>query len=290
MNTNTFIALDFETMTAEHTSVCAAGIVQVVNGIVRMQYYTLVSPVKDDRTILNTFVHGITPEMTEGAPNFVFVHELLKNLTADGTPIVCHNKEFDLSCIKALEEYYELERIDTSNSICTLELTGLKLKMACSKYGIKMGQHHNALADALACAYVYLEYQGIAHLPEKPARPSNGSDVGKRFEYKKIDKQTLSIPNEDEIENKDTPFYRCNCVITGKFEQYPKREELAKTLRSLGADINTGISGATTIVVMGNGAGRSKMQEIEIRNDKGQGIRIIREEELIRLLKSAGIL
>lgn len=196
MNTNTFIALDLETMTAEHTSVCAAGIVQVVNGVVRMQYYTLVSPVKDDRTILNTFVHGITPEMTEGAPSFAFVHELLKNLTADGTPIVCHNKDFDLSCIKALEEYYELERIDASNCICTLELTGLKLKTACSKYNIKMGQHHNALADALACAYVYLEYQGIAHLPEKPAKPSNGRDIEKNLSIKKSANKLYLFPTK----------------------------------------------------------------------------------------------
>lgn len=57
-----------------------------------------------------------------------------------------------------------------------------------------------------------------------------------------------------------------------------------KHLQSLGADINTSISKKTNIVVIGDGAGPSKLRKIEELRESGCDIRIIYEPELIDIL------
>ena len=86
------------------------------------------------------------------------------------------------------------------------------------------------------------------------------------------------------MKNQDTVFFHANVVITGTFVAYPNRNELGKQIQALGADINTGISGKTTVVVMGQGAGPSKIKKIEEWQAKGHDIRIIYEEELKQIL------
>ena len=75
------------------------------------------------------------------------------------------------------------------------------------------------------------------------------------------------------------------CGFFCTFIAFPDRNELGKRLQSLGADINTAISGKTTVVVMGIGAGPSKIKKIEDWRSKGHDIRIIYEEELRQILK-----
>ena len=55
-------------------------------------------------------------------------------------------------------------------------------------------------------------------------------------------------------------------------------------LRSYGADINTSISSKTDIVIVGQGAGPSKMRKIEELREKGIDIRVIEEPELLQIL------
>ena len=279
----TFVAIDFETMTAEPTSVCAVGIVFVKNGYVETQYYTLVKPVFDIRKQLNTFVHGITPEMVEDGADFRTIYSMLCHLTKDGAPLVCHNRGADIRYINALEEHYDMYELNTDNNICTYELTGMNLKDACKQYNVEQYNHHDALADAQACAKLFLAMQDAKAEQKQYKKP------GDEFANRRVTHDTLSIPTEDEIVNKETVFYRSNCVITGTFDSFEQREELAKTLRSLGADINTAISGKTTLVVMGYGAGPKKIEQIEQRRAKGQDIRVMDEDDMLEILESVGL-
>lgn len=275
-----FVAVDFETMTAEPTSVCAAGLVLVIEGIVVQSMYTLVKLIPDNRQKLNTFVHGITPEMCERGMDFRDVWQLLAQWTKEGYPIVCHNRNADIRYLEALQDYYNLKGIDLKNNICTYELTGENLQSACEKYNVPFADHHNAHADAMACARVYLAATGYKKPKFENVEPWVGS------EKRKISKKTLSIPTDEEIKNKDTIFYRSNCVITGTFSRYEMRETLAGILRELGADINTAISGKTTLVCMGEGAGWKKIEKIEERIADGQQIKVVNEEELYKILDS----
>lgn len=280
MDIKNFVAVDFETMTAELTSACAVGLVKVINGHVQQQFYSLINPIPDGRDALNTAVHGITLDMVADAPTFKQLFPLLKSFIND-MPIVCHNKGVDINIMRRCMEHYALTGIDPNNNYCTFEMTGLSLSSCCKQYGITMGEHHNALNDAMACAKVFLACQGniVSTVFKGGIAAAMASAAAKKYERSTLD------PLADElVQNQDTPFFHAKVVITGTFSAYPNRNELGKHLQALGADMNTSISPRTNVVVMGQGAGPAKVKKIEDLRAKGHDIRIIYEEELKQIL------
>jgi NAD-dependent DNA ligase len=108
---------------------------------------------------------------------------------------------------------------------------------------------------------------------------SNGFGNDDFFQLKntKFDSKYL-IPRKDLAPNGHL-FYGKKVVITGGLESFPFREELAKLLWEVGADIDTAIGKYTDIAIVGNyNVGPKKMEKII-----EQGIRIIREKELIEI-------
>ena len=275
-----FLAIDFEPMTAELTSACAIGLVKVINGNIQQEFYSLINPIPDSREQNNTHVHGITPEMVADAPTFEQLFPTLKSFITD-LPIVCHNRGANINIMQRCMDHYGLAGIDTANNYCTFEMTGQSLTACCKQYGIPMGEHHNALEDALACAKVFLACQG-----DIVATTFKGglNEVMAAAAAKKFERATLDPIADDQVQNQDTPFFHAKVVITGTFAAYPDRNELGKMLQSLGADINTSISKKTNVVVMGQGAGPAKVKKIEALRAEGYDIRIIYEEELKQIL------
>ena len=283
--TTSFVAIDYETMTKDPASICAAGFVKVKDGVIHEQYYTLVKPVDDNRPDTFTYLHGISREMVASAPEYPVAHAKLREMLSDGSPFVCHWVGADVKFMQACREHYNLDDI-LGECIDTYELSGMSLKNACEYYGIDLCDHHDALCDARACAQLYLALQGYDTDKPKPAKKAPAYEA---YESRKVSRKTLSVPTEEEIVNKDTIFYKSNCVITGAFDAFDTREELADTLRSLGADINTGISGKTTIVIVGYDAGPKKLEKIKERQEKGQAIEVINEDRLLEILGSVGL-
>lgn len=109
-------------------------------------------------------VHGISPEMTEDAPTFDVVWRRL-HLFFARLPLVAHNKAFDERCIRAAFRVYGMDYPDYP-FFCTLIKARRTIpKAMCSSYslpalcdflGIPFYNHHNALADAEACAKIAL--------------------------------------------------------------------------------------------------------------------------------------
>jgi DNA polymerase-3 subunit epsilon len=64
------------------------------------------------------------------------------------------------------------------------------------------------------------------------------------------------------------------------------RDTAAKQVKDLGADIDTGVNKRTDFVIVGQGAGPSKLKKIEEFNSTGSSIKIINENQFIDLLKS----
>lgn len=280
MKTTNFVAIDFETMTSELTSACAIGMVKVINGHLQQSFYSLINPIPDDRTRDNIAVHGITHEMAADAPSFWDLYPTIKGFVKD-LPLACHNRGTDINVLSALMDFYCVDDINVKNNYCTYEITGLSLDDCCKKYGIPMGVHHNALDDAMACAKVFLACQGdiVATTFRGGIKAAMASAASKKFE-----RSTLDPLDDDLVLNQDTVFFHANVVITGTFAAYPNRNDLGKMIQALGADINTGISSKTTVVVMGQGAGPSKLKKIGEWQAKGHDIRIIYEEELKQIL------
>jgi DNA polymerase III subunit epsilon len=53
----------------------------------------------------------------------------------------------------------------------------------------------------------------------------------------------------------------------------------------MGADIDTGVNKRTNFVIVGQGAGPSKLKKIDELNDSGSNIKIIKEDEFLSMIK-----
>lgn len=274
-----FTAIDFETMTAERTSACAIGLVRVENDVIVQKFYSLIKPIPDDREKTNEFVHGITKDMVSNAPTW---EELWPTISKyiNRQSIVSHNHDFDIDVLDKICAYYgidfELERV-----VDTFSITHCSLPDACAIAGISLEDHHDALCDATACAKIMLKCMGVSwvdHHYEKVTKEGR-----KKRNLSHDVKQPLLV---EDVDNKDTPFFQQKVVITGVLDAYPMREDLANILKKYGADINSSISAKTNIVVVGRGAGPSKMNKIQLLRDKGIDIKVIEEPELLEIFEN----
>lgn len=165
MNT-TFVAIDFETATGYANSACAVGIVTVEKGIITDEYHALIRPPENEYWLQNTYIHGITPEMTESVPSFHVVYPEIKK-RIQGKTMVAHNEKFDRNVlIQTMQtyrlDYYELELARRWE--CTYRIykrLGYKptnLSACCYKENISLN-HHEALSDARGSAMLYLKFR-----------------------------------------------------------------------------------------------------------------------------------
>lgn len=158
-----FVAIDVETANQYPTSICAIGAVKVENGCITDRYYSLVQP--EPNWYLRHFsehIHGISHKDTDSAPNFITVWEDVDEFIGD-LPLVAHNKAFDERCIRAAFRAYDTDYPDYP-FYCTLQrarqvipramVGSYSLPYLCQFLGISFNNHHNALADAEACAKI----------------------------------------------------------------------------------------------------------------------------------------
>ena len=158
-----FAAIDFETANEQLSSVCSVGIVVVRNGSITDKFYSLIQPEPNYYTYSNSKIHGLTNEDTDNAEVFSKVWELVTPLI-EGLPIVAHNKGFDEACLKATFKTYQMDYPDYV-FYCTLAESRRQLKYlpnhqlhtVAEDCGFILENHHNALADAEACAEIALQ-------------------------------------------------------------------------------------------------------------------------------------
>jgi DNA polymerase III subunit epsilon len=279
-----FTAIDFETMTPARSSACAIGIVRVDKGIIMEKFYSLIKPVPDDYTHTNTFVNGISEEMVENAPTFAELWGIISRFFTHQT-VIAHNASFDIDVLEKTALAYSIPFPEIEMIGDTLEITHCGLDKSCEMAHIPLPEHHDALCDATACAEIFLIANRITikHLNKKSGPTIYGDGA------KDIDSETKRPLEADEVENKDTPFFQKKVVLTGNLESYPSREVISEMLKNVGADINGNISSKTNIVIVGQGAGPSKMKKISMLKEDGVDIRIIEEPELLEILDKYNI-
>ena len=158
-----FAALDFETANEQLSSVCSVGVVVVRNGKIIDRFYSLIQPEPNYYSYGNSMIHGLTAEDTDNAKVFSSVWENIEPLIK-GLPLVAHNKGFDESCLKAAFKTYQMDYPDYI-FYCTLaesrrqlkHLPNHQLHTVAEDCGYILTNHHNALADAEACAEIALQ-------------------------------------------------------------------------------------------------------------------------------------
>lgn len=158
-----FAAIDFETANNERSSVCSVGIVIVRDGEIVDSFYSLINPEPNYYNYWCSQVHGLTREGTDTAPIFPEVWKQIEPLI-EGLPLVAHNRPFDESCLKAVFRVYQMDYPDYEfyDTLCVSrrvlpDLENHQLHTVAAACGYQLENHHHALADAEACAWIARE-------------------------------------------------------------------------------------------------------------------------------------
>jgi DNA polymerase III subunit epsilon len=158
---DTWIALDFETATAERVSACSLGVAVVQNGAVISSGAWLIQPPGNVYDPRNIQVHGITPRHTRRTPTFVDLYDAVVPFL-ENRCVLAHWAEFDISVLRALHQFYGLPLPQMKYSCsCRMaqrafpRLSNHRLPTVCSHCGIAL-THHDAASDAVASALVAL--------------------------------------------------------------------------------------------------------------------------------------
>ena len=158
-----FAAIDFETANTERSSVCSVGIVVYKDGKKVDEFYSLIKPEPEYYNYWCSQVHGLTAEDTDNAPIFPDVWKQIEPKIA-GLPLVAHNKAFDESCLKAVFRVYQMDYPDYVfyDTLCVSrrvlpDLENHQLQTVATACGYCLENHHHALADAEACAWIARE-------------------------------------------------------------------------------------------------------------------------------------
>jgi DNA polymerase-3 subunit epsilon len=169
-----FTAIDFETANSSSASACSVGLVKVRDGVVVDKAAWFIRPPVAHSEFLywNTRIHGIVvadaASWDEQLPDLVAF--------ADGDHLVAHNAGFDMGVIRAASAATFMD-IPSFSYLCSLavarktyHLDSYKLPVAAMAAGFEDFAHHDALADAEACAAIMVhagrrhDASDLAHL------------------------------------------------------------------------------------------------------------------------------
>ncbi|KAM9861641.1 3'-5' exonuclease [Leucobacter sp. BZR 635] len=159
-----FTAIDFETANGHPSSACSVGLARVRDGVVVDRANWLIKPpVKHSQFLsLNIRIHGITPDMVRNAPTWGEQFEDLLGFIGDDVA-VAHNASFDMGVIRAAcaEAVVPTPRLKYLCSVQvsrkTYDLPSHRLPLSAAAAGYGEFAHHEALADAEACASIIID-------------------------------------------------------------------------------------------------------------------------------------
>lgn len=308
-----FVAIDFETANNSLNSACALGIAAVKNlEIAESKYFLICPPTEkfDKRCIA---VHGITYEDVKSSPKFPEIWAEI-NKYFEGNYIIAHNARFDMSVLKNCLYEYQLE-IPDFKYFCSISLSakvcknvGGSLAERARCLGVELINHHNALEDAKACARIVIEtvkrckqksfesfikaYLDLQPKEFKNLRPQ--LSFSRHSSYKYPERIPVSeIAATAENFNTDHPLFGKNIVFTGELRSMDRRTAMQRAVNA-GAVLRNSVSKNTDYLVVGiqdknlvGESGLSSKQEKAYRLiNEGYDIKIIGEEQFIRLLES----
>lgn len=273
--TCTFIAIDFEYLIlGRQDTPCQLGVVVVVDGIIIERWGTLIhvpSNIKGELSPGN----GITRDMVVHAPTF---EEVIKRIDTlyHGYELVGHNISTEQNVLRKTFKRYGINSWlsnATWHDTCSL-MHGKSLSNACAELGIPLSHHHDALADAEACAQIFMKITGC-ELKESTVRVPIK-------ENRKHKNHTFIAPTYSSFERNEIVLTGKNVVLTGTFNNFPNRNVLKERLQSIGANVQSNIRKNTNILIVGD-HGTTGWGKCQKANE--QGVLIVSEHNIIPLLQ-----
>lgn len=157
---NKYIALDVETANTSPATICQIGLAWFEDGVITDTWSTYLNP-NCDFSPINVRIHGIRPETVESSPCFCDIVDDLRNKFHQA--IVVHHTHFDHTAFTHALEKHKLPDFDCTwldSSVVARRtwekyaIRGFGIADICQDFGIDLGNHHDALSDAIACGKI----------------------------------------------------------------------------------------------------------------------------------------
>ena len=305
-----YIAIDFETATAEMNSACAVGIVAMKGLEICDYFYSLIQPPKNMYNDRNIAVHGITPDITESAPTFLELWPEIKRFFNTHIPVVAHNAGFDMTVFRSslCADIPDFVYIDTMNVGSCLFDQRLSLVKCATLMGFDLENfdHHNAQEDAGLCALIMKKglecydcltiWELLAKYPQFVGRHFSEvkAHTPQRFrskEHKSFDYVSPSTVSCTQPVDESSPLYGKIVVFTGQLSI--DRAKAMQLAVNAGACVKTAVSRKTNILVVGvqdrsivgnDGMSNKEEYAYELNGSGKADIHIITEQQFISLI------
>ncbi|WP_345436363.1 3'-5' exonuclease [Microbacterium gilvum] len=159
-----FTAIDFETANSRPESACQVGMARVRGGAVVATASWLIRPPSgfDDFAPFNSTIHGILADHVVDAPGWADQLGALLDFAGDD-PLAAHSAEFDMGVLRRTSAATGAE-LPSRRYICSLQvarktyaLPSYRLPRSAEAAGFTGFSHHDAEADALACAHIVID-------------------------------------------------------------------------------------------------------------------------------------
>lgn len=307
-----FIAIDFETATEDLNSACSLGIACVDNFEIVEKKYFLIQPPENKYNPLNSDIHGLHPSDTETAPTFDKVWNEISSLFNGDCIVVAHNVRFDLSVLKSCADTYSItipdfkyiDSIAISNRVIHDNSYSKKLVDRAAYFNIPLGEHHNALSDAIMCAEIVIASVRTTNrkslktycssFRRKTTHLFSELKPMKSFPhapYQKTPKISELKPTQ-EITDDSNPLFGKNIVLTGDLESISRSAAMQK-ITDVGGIIKSTVTTKTDILivgvqnpsVVGEDGLSSKERKAKELIEKGKNIKILNERDFLELIK-----
>lgn len=312
-----FTAVDFETANSQRGSVCAVGLAKVVGGEIVERASWLIKPPSgiDHFEPRNVGIHGIR------AKDVVTARDWETSLAsifrfADGGQFVAYNAKFDASVMRAATAATGMD-LPQHEFYCALELAQGHLDLprhrlndVADHLNLPPFEHHEAGADAIACASVVLaiartqQMQSIAEMWATPL----GTKRIKRLDSSKVrtavggqinytterSLRLADLPQPNSAADPQHPFFGHTFCFTGELQTFSRLEAMA-AVAECGATNRQGVTKKTSYVVIGRSDARhsATVRNLGSSNKErkaleyiagGQKITVLGEREFMQLL------
>ncbi|WP_158138646.1 exonuclease domain-containing protein [Vibrio metschnikovii] len=271
MGINDVVVIDVETSNPNLSSICQIGAVKWTNGE-KLELSSLINP-KTYFSEVNSHIHGISEHDVANAPDFAEFLPIFIDFVGDR--IIASYGAFDRSAVNKTLELYEQpllsnQWLDISTVVRRTwpdkyAQKGYSLKNVTKDLGLKLDNHHDALADSIAAA----EVLNIA-VSQSNTQTTEWCKILKkrksRYHIDYPDSGTKAPPP-----NEDGPLYGEVVVFTGDLSIPRPQAKIAAA--NAGCEIKSSVSHKTTLIVVGS-------PNFSLIGDKGKSSKQIRAEEL----------
>jgi len=299
-----FVAIDFETANSARSSACSIGVVRVEDGEVVDRRHWLIRPRPLVFSPHNVRVHGIQARDVASAPTFAELWPSLRPLL-EGQLVLAHNVGFDMGVLQQSLDQHGLPYPSLSYA-CTVQLARrtwmlprYDLKTVASSFGFQF-QHHQALADAEACARIAIQACAelrAGSLPELLETLACGpGELRNDLPHPPLDPPPTGAVHrpavrQDEVKPRVNtfdpahPLFGKRVVFTGELRSMDRLDAFQRVVDA-GGSFGSDVNGKTNFLVVGDldGEATGKLRKAHDRIDLGADLRIVDEDEFLALL------